>query len=309
LDDYQARAGEFADWGQLDAEVVFFTEHVTGRELIGRLRGFDVVVAMRERTPFPREVLEQLPDLRLLVTTGPGNASIDVSAASGCGITVCGTRGRDRVTVEIAWALLLAGYKNLALEDRALRGGTWQLGIPRELAGRRLGLVGLGRLGAAMVPVARAFGMEVAAWSQNLTAGRAAETGAVAVGKQELFKTSDVISIHMRLSERSRGLVGAADLALMKQGALLVNTSRGPIVDEDALLSALRSGRIRASLDVFDREPLAEDHPLLSLDNVVLTPHLGYVSEENYRLFFGDVVDGVRAFLSGTPVRVVAPAA
>jgi phosphoglycerate dehydrogenase-like enzyme len=308
LDDYQARAGEFADWGQLDAEVVFFTEHVTGRELIGTLRGFDVVVAMRERTPFPREVLGQLPDLRLLVTTGLGNASIDVRAASDCGITVCGTRGRDRVTVEIAWALLLAGYKNVALEDRALRGGSWQLGIPRELTGRRLGLVGLGRLGAAMVPVAHAFGMEVAAWSQNLTADRAAEIGAVAVGKQELFETSDVISIHLRLSERSRGLVGAADLALMKPGALLVNTSRGPIVDEDALLSALRSGRIGASLDVFDREPLPEHHPFLALDNVVLTPHLGYVSEENYRLFFGDVVDAVRAFLSGTPVRVVAVA-
>jgi phosphoglycerate dehydrogenase-like enzyme len=304
LDDYQDRAVEFADWNRLGAEVVFFHDHLSGPALISALRGFDVVVGTRERTPFPRPVLESLPELRLLITTGMNNASFDLDAARELGITVCGTGGGGGSTTELTWALLLAAVKHIPEQDRALRDGRWQTQLTGDLAGRRLGLLGLGRLGQAMVPIAGAFGMSVSAWSQNLTAERATEAGVeFAPSLEALLRASDIVSIHLKLSDRTRGLLGATELAQLKPGALLVNTSRGPIVDEPALVDALRSERIAAALDVYDTEPLPADHPLTTLDNVVLTPHLGYASESSFRAQYPQVVEDIEAYVAGAPIR------
>jgi phosphoglycerate dehydrogenase-like enzyme len=306
LDDYLRRAGSLADWGSLDAEVRFFHEPLAGDALVSALAVFDVLVLMRERTAFPRDVLERLPALRLVVTTGMRNASLDVAYLAERGVVVSGTEGSGTSTTEVAWALILAVAKRVVAEDRALRAGTWQTGFPASLAGATLGLAGLGRLGSAMAPVARAFGMEVVAWSENLTDERAAEVGVERVTKEELLRRSDVVSIHLVLSDRTRGLFGAAELAAMKPAAVLVNTSRGPIVDEAALVDALRAGVIAgAGLDVYDVEPLPAGHPLLGLDNVVLTPHLGYVTEEGFRQMYGQAVEDIRAFLDGSPIRIV----
>lgn len=307
LDDYQNVALSLADWTSLDAEIEVFTSHIGDPdELATRLAGFDVVVAMRERTPFPAQLLSRLPDLKLLVTTGARNAAIDLDAARRQGITVCGTGGLASPTVELTWALILAAARNLATELPGMRAGAWQTTVGTGLSGRTLGLLGLGRLGSRVAKVGQAFGMETIAWSQNLTAERAAEHGVTAVSKSELFARADVLSIHLVLSDRTRGLVGAAELAQMKPTALLVNTSRGPIVDEAALLESLRTNRIGgAALDVFDIEPLPADHPLRSLPNVVLTPHLGYVTRENYEIFFRDVVEDIAAYRAGKPVRVI----
>ncbi len=315
LDDYQRRAREFADWDSLgpDAEVTFFHEPIDRSALATTLADFGVLVLMRERTAFPREVLERLPKLELLVTTGMGNASVDVAYLHDRGVVVSGTSGTGAPsaaglpsTVEVAWALIFAVLKRVTIEDRALRTGSWQLGLPRNLAGATLGLAGLGRLGGAMVAPARVFGMEVIAWSENLTEERAAELGVPRVSKSELLESSDVLSIHLVLSERTRGLFGAAALALMKPTAVLINTSRGPIVDESALIEALGTGTIAAAgLDVYDREPLAADHELLTLENTVLLPHLGYVSEATLRTMYGQVVEDVAAFREGTPIRLV----
>lgn len=307
LDDYQNVALSFADWASIDAETEVFTTHVGDPdELVSRLAGFEVVVAMRERTRFPARLLARLTDLKLLITTGMKNAAIDLEAARQRGITVCGTGGVGHNTAELTWALILAAVRNLAVELPAMRAGGWQTTIGTGLNGRTLGLLGLGRLGSQVARVGQAFGMETVAWSQNLTAERAAEHGVTAVSKQDLFARADVLSIHLVLSERTRGLVGAAELAAMKPDALLVNTSRGPIVDEAALLDALRSRRIgAAALDVYDVEPLPGDHPLRGLPNVVLTPHLGYVTRENYEIFFGDAVEDIVAYRSGNPVRVI----
>jgi phosphoglycerate dehydrogenase-like enzyme len=303
LDDYQDVAREFGDWDSLDAEVVVFREPL---EDIGPLEPFDVIMAMRERTPFPRERLERLPNLRLLVTTGMGNAAIDTDAARELGITVAGTGGTPTHTAELTWALILALTRHVPEEDAAVRAGAWQTAIGPELAGRTLGVVGLGRLGQRVARVAQAFEMDVIAWSQNLTAERAAEVGAEAVTKEELFRRADVVTVHLVLSDRSRGLIGAPELALMKPTAYLVNTSRGPIVDEAALLEALHAGRIAgAALDVFDAEPLPPGHPLLSAPNTVLTPHLGYVTTGTYELFYGDAVEDIERWLAGDPVRVL----
>jgi len=333
LDDYHRIANTLADWSSLGVEVAFFDRSLTREQLPAVLAGFDTLVLMRERTAFPRELLEQLPDLELVITTGMRNASLDIEYLRARGVRVCGTgipgygsrekpgsgnqsaaagaptappRGLPS-TIELAWALIFALFKRVPHEDRAVRAGVWQAGLPRNLAGATLGLLGLGRLGAQMVAPARAFGMEVIAWSQNLTPERAAEVGALAVTRDELLTRSDVLSIHLVLSERTRGLIGAEELGQMQPGAFLVNTSRGPIVDQRALVDALRSQRIAgAGLDVYDVEPLPVDSELLGLENTVLTPHLGYVSREGLAEMYEQVVEDLAAYLRGEPIRVIA---
>jgi len=310
LDDYQGCALRMADWASLpDTEVVVFRDHLADPAAIAaRLADFDVVMAMRERTPFPAPLLERLPRLKLLITTGMRNASIDVGAAVARGVTVCGTQGLPYPTAELSWALILALFRSVPLEDRATREGSWQVTVGYGLNGKTLGVLGLGGLGSRVAKVGRAFEMSVIAWSPNLTAERAAEVGATLVPKDELLARADVVSIHLVLGDRSRGLIGARELGLMKPTAFLVNTSRGPIVDEAALVAALRAGRIAgAGLDVYDEEPLPLNHPLRSLPNTVITPHLGYVTDETYRIFFGHAVENVAAFLKGSPVRVLRP--
>ena len=309
LDDYQSVALDMADWTSLPGEVSVdvFSDHLSGEDdVASRLAPYDIVVAMRERTPFQRSLLERLPDLRLLVTTGMRNASIDVAAANDNGITVCGTDGVPYPTAELTWGLILALFRKIPTEDQATRQGHWQVTMGEGLHGKTLGLIGLGRLGSQVATVGSAFGMKLLAWSQNLTAERASEYGATLVTKNELLSQSDVVTIHLVLSGRTRGLIGATELALMKSSAYLVNTSRGPIVDESALLEALSRGAIAgAGLDVFDIEPLPLDHPLRSLPNTVLTPHMGYVTSETYRVFYGDAIEDISAFLAASPVRVI----
>jgi phosphoglycerate dehydrogenase-like enzyme len=294
LDDYQDAARAFADWDSLDADVVTFREH---SDDIDQLEPFDVIMAMRERTPFTRERLERLPNLKLLVTTGMGNAAIDMEAARALGITVAGTGGTPTHTAELTWGLILALARHIPAEDRAVREGGWQHTVGLELAGRTLGVIGLGRLGSQVARIGEAFGMDVIAWSQNLD---------TPLTKEELLRRSDIVTIHLRLSDRTHGLIGAVELALMKPTAFLVNTSRGPIVDETALLEALRTGRIAgAGLDVYDVEPLPPDHPLRSAPNTVLTPHVGYVTDASYARFYTDAVEDIAAFLNGDPIRVI----
>ncbi len=309
LDDYQEVARELAPWQQLEPEaaVTFFHDHLLVDGVVrDLLEGFEVVVAMRERTPFDAELLASMPDLELLVTTGMANASIDMDAAREHGITVCGTAALPSPTAELAWGLIIGYQRNIPEEDRRLREGGWQRTIGPELAGRTLGILGLGNLGRRMAAIARAFEMEVIAWSENLTAEAAAEAGATAVGRDELFERSDVLTIHTRLSERTRGLVGARELALMKPTALLVNTSRGPIVDEDALVAALRKRDIAgAALDVYAKEPLPKDSELREAPRTLLTPHLGYVSTGTYEVMYRDAVEDVAAWMRGEPVRVL----
>ena len=309
LDDYQGVAMDMADWNSLPESVTVdvFSDHLTAEDdLVSRLEPYEAIVAMRERTPFPRSLLGRLPNLRLLVTTGMRNASIDVEAAGDCGVTVCGTDGVPYATAELTWGLILSLFRKVPTEDAATRSGAWQVTVGEGLHGKTLGLLGLGRLGSQVATVGGAFGMRLAAWSQNLTADRATEYGADLVSKEELMSTSDVVSIHLVLSDRTRGLVGADELSLMKRSAYLVNTSRGPIVDEAALIDALRKGTIAgAGLDVFDVEPLPADHVLRTLPNTVLTPHMGYVTSETYRVFYGDALEDISAFLAGEPVRVV----
>lgn len=311
LDDYQRVALDCADWtpvtSRFDVDVI--TEHIADRDtLISRLQSSEVIVAMRERTPFPADVLGALPKLRLLVTTGTKNAAVNIAAAAELGITVCGTTGTGNAVPELTMGMIIAIMRNFVAEDAAVRSGGWQHTIGPGLAGATLGIVGLGRLGLPVAKLAQAFDMNVIAWSPNLTAERAAPHGVRAVGKQQLFAESDVITIHMPLSERSRGLIGAAELAAMQPTAYLVNTSRGPIVEEAALLDALRGQRIAgAALDVYDVEPLPVDHPLRSLPNTLLLPHIGYVTTDGYRGWFGQVVEDIVAWADGAPVRVLEP--
>jgi phosphoglycerate dehydrogenase-like enzyme len=309
LDDYQGVALSMADWSALggDVRVQVFRDHLAGeRALVDRLGSFEAIVAMRERTPFPRSLLEALPGLRLLVTTGMRNASIDLQAATRLGITVCGTEGLGYPTAELTWGLILAWARRIAREDQATRDGRWQTTIGLGLRGKVLGVIGLGRLGSQVATIGRAFGMSVIAWSQNLTGERAAACGAAFVSKDDLLAQADVVTIHLQLSDRTRGLLGPRELGLMKADALLVNTSRGPIVDEGALIAALRQRTIAgAALDVFDEEPLPRDHPLRQLDSTVITPHLGYVTVEGYGVFYRDAVEDIRAFREGRPIRVL----
>ena len=308
LDDYQDVAATIVEW-PTGMEVVSFTDHVGDEdELVESLRGFDVVVAMRERTAFPRAVLERLPDLRLLVTTGPRNAAIDVGAARDCGIVVSGTWGIVSNTAELTWALILAVARRLPDELGAVRAGGWQQAVGADLNGKTLGLLGLGNIGSRVARVGVAFDMDVIAWSANLTEERAAEFGAERVGKEELFRAADVVSVHLVLSDRTRHLVGASELALMKPTAILVNTSRGPIIDDVALIDVLERGAIvGAGLDAFDVEPLPADHPYRLLANVVATPHIGYVTKDCYRIFYDQIVEDIAAFVDGEPIRVVEP--
>jgi len=305
LDDYQGYAAAAPEWGELGA-TEFLSEHHTGDDLVDRIAEAEVVVTMRERVPFDDDLLARLPRLRLLVTTGMHNAAIDLDAARRRGVLVCGTRGTDTPAAEMTWALIHAVTRQVPQADADLRAGRWQQDVGTDLAGARLGLLGLGRLGRQVARVGLAFGMEAVAWSQNLSADAAAEVGVTRVERDQLFATSDVLSLHVRLSARTHGIVGAAELALMKPSAVLVNTSRGPLVDETALVEALRAGRLAgAGLDVFDIEPLPARHPLLDLDGVVLTPHLGYVTRGSYEVFYGDARDDVAAWLAGSPVRVL----
>jgi phosphoglycerate dehydrogenase-like enzyme len=307
LDDYQGVALRMADWGPVRERgtVDTFRERFTDRaELVRALAPYDVVVLMRERTPMPATVIEALPRLRLLVTTGRRNAAIDVEAARARGIVVSGTESSATAPVELTWALILGLARRIVVEDRNLRDGGWQTTVGRGLSGRTLGVLGLGRIGTRVAAVGRAFGMEVIGWSPHLTSERAADAGARAVPLDELLRVSDVVTVHLVEGEPTRGLLGAAELNAMKPDALLVNTSRGPIVDQAALMTALERGHLGGvGLDVYDEEPLPADHPLRSAPRTLLTPHLGYVTEDLYRTFFTQVVEDVVAFLDGAPVR------
>ena len=310
LDDYQNVAMSFADWSPLakDADVKVFKAPIKSRdEAIKALQGFAVIVGMRERTPFPRAMIEALPDLKLLITTGAKNNSFDLKAAAEHGVTVCGTGGFGSPTTGVVFGLLLELTRRIGFENARLKAGQpWQVTIGPDLEGMTLGVLGLGKLGQRSAAVAKAFGMNVFAWSQNLTPEKAAAAGATYVSKEELFAKADAVTIHVVLSDRSRGLVGAADLGRMKKTAYIVNTSRGPIIDEKALIAALKAKQIAgAGLDVFDVEPLPLDHPYRAMDNVVITPHLGYVSTQNYAKYFPDIVADIRAFIDGKPVRVI----
>jgi phosphoglycerate dehydrogenase-like enzyme len=310
IDDYQNVALSMADWSKVanDIDIQVFNKPLGSADAaVTALQGFGIVCAMRERTAFPRAVIERLPDLKLLITTGMRNASIDLEAAKERGVVVCGTSSFGNGTAAIVTGLMLDLARRISHENARLKAGTlWQTTIGLDLEGMTLALLGLGKLGTRMAEIGRAFKMNIIAWSQNLTAERCKEAGAEHVGRDDLFRRADFLSIHMQLSERTRGLIGARELGLMKPTAFLINTSRGPIVEEAALLAALREKRIAgAGLDVFDIEPLPIDHPFRPLDNVVLTPHLGYVTEQNYRAFFAGTVDDIRAFLDDKPVRVL----
>ena len=307
LDDFQNAALSLADWSRVDVTV--FREHMVSEDdVAAALADFEVVVIMRERTPFPASLFARLPRLKLLITSGMRNASIDLAAASAHGVTVCGTASRSEPPVELTWALILGLCRHLVPENVAFRsGGPWQSTIGTDLAGATLGLVGLGKIGIRVAAIARAFGMEVLAWSQNLTADRCESAGArLAPSLPDLLAGSDIVSIHLALSDRTRGLVAAAALAAMKPSALLVNTSRAAIVDTAALIAALDAGRLAgAGLDVFDLEPLPADHPLRTLPTVLATPHLGYVTHGNYTRYFTEAVEDIDAYVAGEPIRVI----
>ena len=310
LDDYQNVAMKFADWSGIskDVEIKVFSAPLDGPDaVIKALQGFAIVVGMRERTPFPRKVIEALPDLKLLITTGARNNSFDVKACAERGVTVCGTGAAGSPTTGIAFGLMLELTRRIGFENARLKAGEpWQVTIGRDLEGLTLGILGLGKLGQRSATVGKAFGMRTIAWSQNLTEEKAKAASADLVSKEDLFRNADFITIHLVLGDRSRGLVGAKELGLMKKTSYLINTSRGPIVDEKALIAALQNNAIAgAGLDVFDVEPLPLNHPFRKMDNVVITPHLGYVSEQNYRKYFPDIVEDIRAWLDGKPVRVI----
>lgn len=311
LDDFQGVALSLAPWHELDGwRVRALREHHADEDsLVAALEDATAVVAMRERTAFPRRVIDRLPRLRLLITTGPSNASIDVAAAAAAGITVCGTRASAAAAPELAWGLLMSAVRDIPGQQQTLREGRWQTGLGIELEGRTIGIVGLGRIGTRMAGYARAFGMHVLAWSQNLTPERAADAGVELVSKRELFERSDIATLHLRLSDRTRGIVGRPELDALGPDGLLVNTARSGLVDTGALLAALASGALGgAALDVHDEEPLPAGHPLLSAPRTLLTPHLGYVTREQYGLYYGDALEDVRAWSAGAPVRVIAPA-
>ena len=302
LDDYQNVSLEMADWSPLAgrAEITVFNDNLSNAdEVVERLLPFDVVCVMRERTPLPRSVIERLPRLKLIASTGPRNAAIDVQAAGERGIVVAHTRYDARSTIEMTWALILASVRQIALENAHLRAGGWQLAMGDTLHGKTLGVLGLGNIGSEVARIGLAFGMNVIAWSQNLTKENAQSCGARLVSKEELFQSADILTVQLVLSQRTKGLVGAAELQAMKPSARIINTSRGPIVDEAALIEVLRERSIAgAALDVFDIEPLPADHPFRSLDNVLATPHIGYVARDLYRTFYGDTVENIRRWLA-----------
>jgi phosphoglycerate dehydrogenase-like enzyme len=310
LDDYQDVALKFADWEAVaaDVDVTVFNKPMSGPEEVHRtLQDFHIICMMRERTPFRRNTIAALPNLKLLITTGARNASIDLAAAAEHGVTVCGTGAFGHPTTGVTFGLILELTRRIGYENARLKSGErWQITLGPDIEGKTLGVVGLGKLGQRVSGVAKAFGMNVIAWSPNLTPERCREAGVGYATKSELFRDADIVTIHVQLGERSRGLVTAKEFALMKPTAYIVNTARGPIIEEKALIAALQERRIAgAGLDVFDVEPLPLDHPFRRMENVVITPHLGYVSEQNYRQYFPDIVDNIRAFVAGVPVRVI----
>jgi phosphoglycerate dehydrogenase-like enzyme len=309
LDDFQNVAGRVADWKRLppDVSVSIFSDHLEGEALVRRLAPFDILVVTRERTPLPRALIERLPNLKLVVTAGMRNLGIDFSAAHERGVLVCGTDSGSTPTAELAWGLILALARRIPSEDRALREGKWQTPqIGFGLKDKVLGILGLGRLGREMARIGQAFGMKTIAWSQNLTAERAAEAGVARVEKAELFRQSDVITVHLLMSDRTRGIVGRDEIALMKPSALLINTARAAIIDENALIDALHADKIGgAGLDVYSREPLPPDAPILHAPNTVLTPHLGYAVREGYEIYYPQGLEDIEAWLRGAPIRVI----
>jgi len=309
IDDFENVALKLADWDSLGPQIkidVFRDNIKEEGALANRLRPYDILVIMRERTRFPRSLIEKLANLKLLVTTGARNLAIDMAACKEGGITVCGTESSRTAPAELAWALILSCLRKIPQLDRAVRDGRWGEGIGSVLAGKTLGVLGLGKLGTQVTRVGLAFGMKVIAWSQNLTPEKAAAVGAIRMDKDEFFAAADIITIHVVLSDRTRGLVGARELGLMKPGAYLINTSRGPIIDEKALIAALTENRIAgAGLDVFETEPLPPDHPFLRLANTVLTPHVGYVSKESFQIYFSQAREDVAAWLAGKPLRIL----
>jgi len=313
LDDYQGVALDMADWAPVRARGIEIAMErfpfADADDVVRSLADSEIVAAMRERTPFPRSIVERLPELKLLITTGMRNASFDMAALRDRGVTVCGTGGPgggNEDTAELAWGLILGAARRIAEDHAFMRHGGWQTRIGHRVAGKTLGLLGLGRLGSAVARVGLAFGMKAIAWSQNLTAEKAAEQGVERVEKDELFRRADILSVHLVLSDRSRGLVGAREIGLMKPSSILVNTSRGPICDTAAVIEALKEGRLAyAGLDVYDQEPLPLNHPLRTAPNVILTPHIGYVTEENYRSSYPQIVENILGYLDGKPIRVI----
>jgi phosphoglycerate dehydrogenase-like enzyme len=301
LDDYQNVALQLADWSAVrrHAEITVFNDHLTDpTAVVARLRPFDVVCVMRERTPLPRDILQQLPKLRLIASTGPRNASIDAQAATDLGIAVTATGYDATPTIEFTWSLILASMRGIAREASSLEEGGWQVGLGANLRGKSLGIVGLGNIGSEVARIGAAFGMRVIAWSQNLTEEKASAAGARLVDKETLFRDADIVTVHLVLSRRTRGLIGAPEFALMKPTARFVNTSRGPIVDEAALIQTLQGRKIAgAAIDVFDVEPLPADHPFRKLKNILATPHIGYVTEDLYRIFYDDTADNIAKWL------------
>jgi len=309
LDDYQGASLKLGPWdrlaGKVEATVFRDTLHDEDA-LVDRLEPFEAIFAIRERTAFPASLLRRLPKLKLLMSAGERNKSFDLAAAQEAGITVCGTTTPGAPTVDITWGLILCLLRGIPHQQQALRSGHWQTFVGGATAGRTLGVIGLGKLGSKVAQVGQAFGMRVIAWSQNLTDEAAAAVGVERVSKSDLLEQSDVVTLHLVLSDRSRGLIGGSELSAMKSTAYLVNTSRGPLIDKDALISALKTGAIAgAGLDVFDEEPLPPDDPILDAPNTVLTPHLGYVTEENYRAYFTGAVEDIEAFLDGKPIRLL----
>jgi phosphoglycerate dehydrogenase-like enzyme len=313
LDDYQGVALDMADWAPVRARGIEIAVErfpfADADDVVRSLADSEIVAAMRERTPFPRSIVDRLPKLKLLITTGMRNASFDMAALRDRGVTVCGTGGPgggNEDTAELAWGLILGAARRIAEDHAFMRHGGWQTRIGHRVAGKTLGLLGLGRLGSAVARVGLAFGMKAIAWSQNLTAEKAAEQGVERVEKDELFRRADILSVHLVLSDRSRGLVGAREIGLMKPTSILVNTSRGPICDTAAVIEALKGGRLAyAGLDVYDQEPLPLNHPLRTAPNVILTPHIGYVTEENYRSSYPQIVENILGYLDGKPIRVI----
>ena len=312
LDDFQNVSQQFGDWAGLHsvAKVTVFNDHLVDEDaLVQRLLPFDVLCVMRERTPLTRGLLHRLPKLRMIATTANWNASIDIEVAESLGITVCGTETLLSGQSELTWALILALVRRLPTEMASFRQGGWQVSVGGDLNGKTIGVLGLGNSGSSIARYAQAFGMRVVAWSQNMTAESASRHGAALVSKDELFGASDILSVHVRLSDRTRGLVGARELSLMKPRSYLVNTSRGPIVDEAALLDILqRQGIAGAAVDVFDTEPLPADHPFRRLPNLIGTSHIGYVTEGSYEVFYGETVENIRAWIEGQPIRKITSA-
>ncbi|MBD8666586.1 D-2-hydroxyacid dehydrogenase family protein [Pseudomonas lurida] len=309
IDDWQNVASGVVDWSVLETvgQVHFLHDYPADTAtMIERLKGFEVICVMRERSPFDKALLQGLPKLKLLVTGGMRNAAIDIALAKALGIQVCGTDSYKHAAPELTWALIMASTRNLVAEANSLRAGNWQVGLGGDLYGKTLGILGLGSIGQKVAQFAQAFGMRVIAWSENLTPERAAQSGVTWVSKQALFEQADILTVHLVLSDRSRGLVDAQALGWMKPGARLVNTARGPIVDEQALVQALQSGRLAgAALDVYSEEPLPADHPFRHLPNVLATPHVGYVSEQNYRQFYAQMIEDIQAWANGASIRAL----